>query len=355
MNNPAQFPSQFPEAQSNPDLEQALRLVTSNDDYRVIRRITPPLYHPNHARQPGEIIFALADCEATSADPKTATAIEIGLVKVAFNPKKAGVCKDAFIAIDKLSMLEDPGFPSDPGAQAVHGISEEDLAGQTFDEQEIRDFLEDVDFIIAHNASYDRPVLTRSLPMLDDYKWLCSLREIPWNSMGISSRALEHLIYKAGFFHEGHRAVADCEALLAVLCHRFLDGIEPIYVLGELAQAKSTFILCENAPFDAKDIMKQRGYRWNPGDAGIPVKAWMTPEIHSSEELMNELQWMLEHVYGYVPGRFNKPINVSALPMDASIRYSTEAMSTAFQGRQSIAINQDKADLQTILDRLLPA
>jgi DNA polymerase-3 subunit epsilon len=32
-------------------------------------------------------------------------------------------------------------------------------------------------------------------------------------------------------------------------------------------------IWAENAPFDLKDVLKKRGYRWNDGSDGLP-RAW---------------------------------------------------------------------------------
>ena len=53
-------------------------------------------------------------------------------------------------------------------------------------------------------------------------------------------------------------------------------------------------VWAERAPFDLKDILKRRGYRWNGGDDGRP-KAWWT-EV-DEEDLAGELRFLETEVY----------------------------------------------------------
>ncbi|MCA1791332.1 MAG: hypothetical protein LC667_16205, partial [Thioalkalivibrio sp.] len=67
------------------------------------------------------------------------------------------------------------------------------------------------------------------------------------------------------------------------------------------------------APFEMKDVLKARGYRWSPGGEGI-FKAWYKdlPEEDADAELL----YLNQEVY---------PRAVGVLPMDrfdAKMRYS---------------------------------
>ena len=75
--------------------------------------------------------------------------------------------------------------------------------------------LEAASLIVAHNAAFDRPFVDRRLPVSRGKAWGCSLREVPWRGAGYASSALEFLlIKKSRLFFDGHRADADCHALL---------------------------------------------------------------------------------------------------------------------------------------------
>ncbi|WLB63357.1 hypothetical protein QIH96_44030 [Bradyrhizobium japonicum] len=70
----------------------------------------------------------------------------------------------------------------------------------------------------------------------------------------------------AGFFHQTHRAVDDCHALLEVLA---LDlpttGSPALALLLKTARKKTGRVWAEQSPFELKDSLKRRGYRWSDG------------------------------------------------------------------------------------------
>lgn len=116
---------------------------------------------------------------------------------------------------------EDWEEPIDADGDAVVGILEEYVmnAGQTLDEAKVRGALERADFIVAHNASADRPLLARHLPGTEKMKWLCSFRGIAWKQLlGIQSESLETLMGKAGLrYTQDHNAQADARDLKHLL------------------------------------------------------------------------------------------------------------------------------------------
>lgn len=61
--------------------------------------------------------------------------------------------------------------------------------------------------------------------------------------------------------------------------------------LLEFAIKKELKVSPHGSPFDSKDLLKQRGYRWNP-----ELKLWSG--IIASESLENEAEWLKAAVYG---------------------------------------------------------
>ena len=68
-----------------------------------------------------------------------------------------------------------------------------------------------------------------------------------------------------------------------------------------------------SAPFDAKDALKERGYRWDAAQ-----KVWHT-RLDSADALQMEAAWLKAQVYGARPAR----VQVEAL--DALVRYSSRS------------------------------
>lgn len=333
-------------------IQSAIKLLEDVGQYRIIKALPKPAYQrdpnvrdPNASRPP--VVCVIVDSEATSSDPASAIPIELGMLKVGFDPGDPA----SIVALDSLEMLNDPGIASTEGAQAAHGIAPEELVGKSFDQERVAQFLQGVDYVIAHNARYDRPVLSRAIPVFDEMRWQCSMKEVDWAGLGISSRALDYLIYKAGYFHAGHRALADCEALLAVLSHQFLEGISPLQSMHEGLADKAWILLCVGAPFETKDAMKQRGYRWNPGDTpgDVPVKCWSTPEIIGKPALLDELAWLESEGYKRRAGAA-----VMAIPMTAATRYSEGARLKAYtsSGKREVVL---RASIAKLTSELAPA
>jgi len=126
-----------------------------------------------------------------------------------------------------------------------------------------------------------------------------------------------------------------------------------LFALNESRKESSWIFLCLGAPFEAKDLMKQRGYRWNPGDTpgDIPAKCWSTPEIAGKQQLLDELNWLCAYVYG-----MDRSLDavLTAIPMDASTRYSEGARRKAYEMRKSMSLVRGIAKLQQELELVQP-
>jgi DNA polymerase-3 subunit epsilon len=132
----------------------------------------------------------------------------------------------------------------------------------------------DARIVIAHNAKFDRPICERHWPVLREKNWACSLEQIPWRVEAMDAQKLGYILNQYGLFHTGHRASDDCHALLHILAAPLkVSGKPALAALLENARQSAIRLWAKDAPFDRKNILKTRGYRWSDGSDGSP-KAW---------------------------------------------------------------------------------
>ncbi|XEN34729.1 hypothetical protein M728_005390 (plasmid) [Ensifer sp. WSM1721] len=104
---------------------------------------------------------------------------------------------------------------------------------------------------------------------------------------------LGYLIGQARYFHEGHRAVDDCFALLEVLARGGGDRTS-FAELYQASQRSRVRIFAENSPFDMKDHFKARGYRWSDGSDGRPKCWWIKV---AGDGIDGELHYLRSEIY----------------------------------------------------------
>lgn len=291
-------------------LESLAEELEASADYRVLRRFVPPSrYHKGDGSATGKGV--VVDVETTGLDPVRDKIIEFCGVPFEFERESGRILTVGAAA----SYLEDPGRPIPAEITRLTSITDAMVAGHAIDEAAVAAMLTDVGLVVAHNAGFDRPFVDRRLAAFKGKAWACSQREVPWKLFGAGSGALEFLMMKqCGLFFDGHRADADCHAVLRLLQEPFGDGTLPMRMLLESARAASYKLWAIAAPFDKKDVLKQRRYRWSGGEGGSP-KAWYTSV--SEGELAEEQRWLSAEVYGGGEGwRVEK--------LDARTRYSSD-------------------------------
>lgn len=215
--------------------------------------------------------------------------IEIGVV--AFRFDNEGQVGDV---IDVYSSLHQPcrAIPSE--VTALTGITDEMVRGQSIHLDALERIILPADLIIAHNAGFDRPFCERLSRIFASKPWACSNEEIDWKGRGFEGTKLGYLINQAGFFHNGHRAVDDCFALLEVLLQTGVHELTPFAELYRASQRERIRIWAEYSPFDKKDLLKARGYRWSSGEGATP-KAWWTEVDADSFE--REIKFLEAEIY----------------------------------------------------------
>ena len=290
---------------TNDAFEAAARVLEGSADYRVLRRLQPQDEFGGPIGVPLERAIAL-DVETTGTDVAGDAVIELGLVAFDFDPATGHIVRIAGV----YDSLEDPGMPIPAETTAIHGITDAMVVGQRIDDEAVRQFCEGAKWIVAHNAGFDRPFIERRLPLFEALPWVCSLNEVPWAQEGFPGRKLEYLANRFGFFYEGHRSEIDCRALIEVLRRPLPKSGGPAWkqVLDSGAQATYR-IWALDSPFDTKDLLKARGYRWDAGK-----RCWH--RTLDRDGAAAEAPWLKENVYG---GR-NREVEIEV--QDALTRYS---------------------------------
>ncbi|TCU51416.1 DNA polymerase-3 subunit epsilon [Novosphingobium sp. PhB57] len=244
----------------------------------------------------------MLDVETTGLDQENDRIIELAVQRFRFDD--AG----RIVQVGQPRVWrEDPGTLLDPRIVKLTGLTNEMLEDQVIDESLAFDILSSADLIIAHNAAFDRPFVDRRLPAVRGKPWACSMAEPDWLELGFDGRALAHLVYQCGWFYEGHRAENDILALLYLLAHGLPGGVTVLAKLLECSQRPSYQVNAIDAPFEAKDLLKARGYRWNAA-----MRFW-SREIAQADRT-GETAWLMSEVYA----GYGEP---ALIPVSACERY----------------------------------
>ncbi|MDQ6997615.1 MAG: 3'-5' exonuclease [Mariprofundus sp.] len=275
----------------------AIKHLEQSDQYRVIERLqVPDRYSAGEPTTPR--IGIVIDTETTGLDTSKDVIIELGFVAFEYDAGSGLIYR----VLHTYDGFEDPNEPLSDIVKQITGITDEMVAGQRLDDDEIMQWLNKSDLIIAHNAGFDRPMIERRMPMVKETNWACTFNDIPWQDEDISSLKLDYIAYKLGYFFDGHRAVNDAQATLHLLTKALpCSGKLAMASLLACAREKSQRLFAIGAPFDKKDDLKARGYRWladfsYKDQFGKHKKGvWSNSVSEADSEAEN--QWLTDDIY----------------------------------------------------------
>jgi DNA polymerase-3 subunit epsilon len=292
-------------------LERMVARLEASGDYRILRRLEPRAnYHAPDGSPTRRGIFV--DVETTGLNPATDEIIELAMVPFDFSGDGR-----IFAVHESFSRFRDPGRPIPAVVTALTGISDAMVAGASIGVAEIEAFVGPAALVVAHNAAFDRRFLERLCCAFVTLAWACSWADLPWADEGFDSAKLGHLATAHGFFHDGHRAVHDCHAGIEILSRTLpRSGRTALGVLLEKARQPAWRISAARAPFERKDLLKRRGYRWCDGSEGR-ARAWNV-EV-PDHALESELTFLRREIY-------RRPdVDIDARRISAFERYSIRA------------------------------
>jgi len=272
-------------------LEEIAVALERTEEFRILRRLRP---HDEFIAGIPDVqtkIGLVVDVETTGLDTSRDEVIELAMLKFAYLP-------DGRVSrvIDTFAALNEPTIAVTDEITALTGITNEMLAGQKIDGAAVESFVSDVAVVIAHQAAFDRQFSERYWETFQHRPWACSATQVNWRALGFEGARLVQLLAGIGMFHDAHRAVDDCRALLEILAFR-PDGQAETF-LGKLlgaARRKTVRIWAESSPFEMKDQLKRRAYRWSDGADG-GRKSWYVDIDATMADA--ELRFLRTEIYG---------------------------------------------------------
>jgi len=272
--------------------QQAIELLQATGNYRISQRLhAPSVYNTGKPETPR--IGLVVDTETTGLNQQHDNIIELGFVAFEYDAASGLIYR----VLHTYDGFEDPKEPLTDIVKELTGIDDAMLHGQHLDDDEIQHWFQKASLVIAHNASFDRAMLERRIPQAKQSAWACSFADIDWQAEGISGRKLDYLAFCMGFFFDGHRAVNDAQATLHLLSYRLPKSQH--LALGQLlqqARKHQVRIFALAAPYDKKDMLKERGYRWL-ADFQYAGKKGVWSCCLDEEQLEDEEAWLSSHIY----------------------------------------------------------
>jgi len=184
--------------------------------------MNPELTHLTEPIDPAWGKAAFIDVETTGLNPAYEEIIELAIVLFAFQRETGKIMG----IIDEYIGLREPSRPISRGAYLVHRISKRDVRGKTLDHAKIESLISRADFLIAHNAGFDKGFVGKMFPVALSKPWYCSMNDIKWYRKGFPSKALQNLLAAHRIrVDRAHRAGEDVRACLMLLSLMNQNGI----------------------------------------------------------------------------------------------------------------------------------
>ena len=270
------------------------RQAESADETRTLRALALPARLCDTGDAPLRRALYV-DCETTGLSFEHDQAIELAMLPFTYAPSDGRIGE--VLHHEAQVHLHDPGRPLDALITALTGLTDDDLRGRRIDAEAATALIARSDLIVAHNARFDRPFFERALPATRALPWGCSMRDVAWTAHGCPSAALHCLACGYGVFaRDRHRALADCEAGVWLLAQTLPGSPQRVLAaLRETAWRETVRLWAVHAPFEHKDALRARGYRWMPHRRDAIERSWWT-EV-APEAMDAELAWLRETVY----------------------------------------------------------
>jgi DNA polymerase-3 subunit epsilon len=197
-----------------PMLEESENLacrLEATGNYKILRRLIPRKPTPPPAGCRGKVGI-IVDLETTGLDANKDEIIEVAMVKFRYsNSDQVTGVSGIFQGFNQPSV----SIPTD--IVALTAITDDVVAGQKIDAHTLERFVADANIVIAHNAAFDRKFAERFWGLFEHKPWACSATGIEWQRYGFGGAKLTYLLTQSGFFHDAHRALDDCYAVLEIL------------------------------------------------------------------------------------------------------------------------------------------
>ena len=235
-----------------------------HDDFRVQRRIRRMDRRLPGGPRPPTLTGLAVDVETTGTDHRRHEVIEVAMCRFLMNEHgrivETGLMRDWF---------EQPAEPISAEITRLTGLTDDDVRGRVIPEGEATALLLGSDFVVAHNARFDRGFLEKKLPLGAGRPWVCSMHDVEWDEEGFGKRDLTALLGRIGLFFDAHRADADVDALLHLLDHPLDTGGTVVGRAVRNARRRTWTVDAVDAPFQREGGAAREGLQMGPREEGL--------------------------------------------------------------------------------------
>ena len=235
------------------------------------------------------------DTETTGLDHKSDEVIELAMVEFTYDEHGILALGNVY---DEFNEPKKGPIPDE--VVALTGITNEMVKGHRIDPAEVKVIVGSISIVLAHNAAFDRKMCEANFPDcgFDNVDWHCTANQVEWIMRGKNGRSLEVLALSEGLVYGSHRADSDCLATAFVLNSEDQNGVSAFSEMLSRGNIPSIFLIAENSPFDRKDLLKDRGYRWaSDGSEAYGFKAWYKEIPGDEASMAAEAEFMRSEVY----------------------------------------------------------
>ena len=293
-------------------------------------QVTDPVRLENACRA------VIMDTETTGLDPAKDKIIQLSMLEITYD-------SEGILGFGRVfDRFNDPGFPIPEEVSALTGITDEQVAGQVIEADQIIEFLRGADRIICHNAAFDRKMVEANYPSagFDRIVFDCSLEQVDWLKRGSNGRSLEVIALKHGLIYGSHNATNDIRATGFVLG---MDHPELGAAFCEMVKSGETpqlLLVAQSSPFHTKDDLKARGYRWSAeGEETGGYKAWWRMIKEDPEILAEEAE--------FLKGLYGRDVSLPAFRISPTERYSARRPREKVDFRSAAILSFADAAAQT--------
>ena len=247
MKNSEQRPKVSGSAEACPVDERILRPIRGRNDW------------PRTASE-GEAVrrIVVVDTETTGLAVERHQIIELCMAIVLVND--AG----RIVAVEVVrSGLIDPGHPLTAEIAELTGLTNQDLAGRSIDEEQVAEMLTSCDGVIAYNAGFDRPFVEKLIDRHVAVPWGCAMADVPWREARYEPGPQGYVLMQARYYMpRAHRAKDDVLALVELLDHICDDGETVMTKALAAMDAPAWRFEAQAAPYGFRHDLRDQRYRW---------------------------------------------------------------------------------------------
>jgi len=272
------------------EVEDIISKLEMSGDYKIIKRFKK-INSYNEPSDVAKLTRIFLDVETTGGSAERDKVIELALVPFEYTPDGK-----IYRVLDSYVEFQDPGIPVPQFITELTGITDEMVSGRSFDVAKVNALIDSASIIIAHHASFDKRFVEKIFPAFKEKRWGCTVAHIKWRKENISSSKLEFLAYSYSIFYDAHRAEIDSLIGVHILAQTLpVSNESALKMLLENVSGKYFKIWALKSPFETKDLLKARGYRWNDG-TNNKFKSWY--KIVKEDLKDEELEFLYSQIYG---------------------------------------------------------